>query len=638
MGVVRSYKKKLEVSTQIMDFTSHSQPTRFISMAASSLDTTLLSSSPSPRLQASCSLNNNLQSQQMRVEKHYIDPKSMIHFERKMESLGDDFERARKKMAFSTYSLLNDTLMLNDNDNDDEVLHGMNITPSSKNKLPNITNTPLPNTTLPLPITMDSKISSIGSAIDERLKNLRAKLLKLEQEDCGTSMESTYNAQPTHSDIASVGTRNIYNTQNTDIYPIKSTENISLNTIETTQNAEISPNTSFAAKYNEYMLKYHGPKSKKYRNRNIEITSHSFPDYNPLNNINRKKSRDNAQNLVARIQQKSKALFQYKSDIKPVPTQKNKRPFITDNGDKAMYDQTITNFDDQLNATWTKTRLQIDKIMKMNEHFKRSNQAKYNKSNQKESEYNQYPTPISLNEDTLNAEESKSDDQSVKSQTFFTMNTYNGDTTDIQKHESLINNKGIQVKIPVLCSRCNKDINSEDVQNKNNMLMVERKQMEYDDNKSNVLYQQICSTSTSTLSKSSSTRSFQNHSEIETATTISESDRKRLISELKSMDGGYGDLRCNNSNKWNYSDCRSDGILFDERKRTKDHRKKYAKSMLHETKKKKRTSLRSKLNDLKITMDTQPNNDYKCDEYLLLRNKLRSYENKLRSIDPTLLE
>mmetsp|Transcript_70396 Transcript_70396/g.63186 ORF Transcript_70396/g.63186 Transcript_70396/m.63186 type:complete len:230 (+) Transcript_70396:2-691(+) len=129
----------------------------------------------------------------------------------------------------------------------------------------------------------------------------------------------------------------------------------------------------------------------------------------------------------------------------------------------------------------------------------------------------------------------------------------------------------------------------------------------------------------------------------EIGTTMSEHDRKQLIMDLKSMDG----------------DCRSDGYLLDERKRVND-KNRFAKDILNgnnapkarrmrsydnknQNRDRNRGSLRAKLNELRMSMDGNRNDNQRKsnnrnDEYGYLRQKLKIYEDKLRNIDPTLLE
>ena len=92
------------------------------------------------------------------------------------------------------------------------------------------------------------------------------------------------------------------------------------------------------------------------------------------------KSRDNVQSLVARIHEKSKALFQ--TDIeyteKSKPTQSTLRTVkVTKskptNHDQIVHDNAMTNFDDQPQTTWSKTQLRLKKIERMNAHFQRNN-------------------------------------------------------------------------------------------------------------------------------------------------------------------------------------------------------------------------------------------------------------------------
>ena len=765
-----------------MDFTSNSHPTRFISMAATSLDNSLqtgLSSNTS----AHHHTISNIPPQQIRPRKQYISQNSMINFERNMNNLGNEFEKVRRELTFSTNSLQSQLAAINrhkyepepsalsPNHSTSQSLQNDQITPM----LPNITATPLPNTSMPLPSSPHKQISTIGSVIDERLQNLRAKLHKLEQED---QLNLEHNIKLQQQQITQHPIKqnypNLQQNQNmvnkTWEAPIKATAGGSLNTLITpTGNSAVSLpniikdplNTSFAIKYETYMQKYHGrrheSKHKDFGGYKRDMSSHSFPEYTT---IELEKSRNETQNMVAKIQEKSKALFatnvtslnnQIQKPVNKLENDVNKENVLMmDEHDKKLYDKCINNFDDQLNVTWNKTQRELKKLKNMSDHFKRTTQFNENKYNFNEIKSNPKPKPkpIAVDESiasshwTLDSQASQSlhvptlkmvheeheqslgdsmefhleslRDRDDATESFFTSNTpqggnkgvqtesfdggviekYNDDTNTNTTNnaeeapENVINlsfNRGIQVKIPILCKHCNKAMDMNEVkvitlENEKRSNEMEHKQTEFEDEEKrqcityddgqrrgnkkkmnvsrDVLYHhQICSTSTATLSRSSSASFIKNNDKTEVGTTMSEYDRKQLIMDLKSMDGDQ-----------DYSDCRSDGYLLGQRKRNID-KNRFAKNILNDDRnkskssisrdskkydfdkrsKKGRSSLREKLQDLKMNFDASTNCnrnqgrnglDYRGnnDEYSYLKQKLRSYEDKLRNIDPTLLE
>merc|ERR1712154_677303 len=157
-------------------------------------------------------------------------------------------------------------------------------------------------------------------------------------------------------------------------------------------------------------------------------------------------------------------------------------------------------------------------------------------------------------------------------------------TLDVVKEYIPQKDKGIQGQMPVICSQCKRRMERNDLQNDGHsetaMVFHTRKEI----------------VTQSTLSTSSS---------IELKSSMSEMDRKRFIMDLKNMD----------------ADCRSDGMVRDERNKGK---------------RTKRNSLRAKVKNLKMSMQINSNQDQdqrkEFDEYSNLKNKLRIYEDKLRSI------
>eukprot|EP01084_Bolivina_argentea_P099045 178028_1 len=497
----------------------NSPPTRFISMAASSLDNSIIST---------------------HQEKAYlIDPHSMIQFEENMNALGNEFEKARHKLAFSTTSLQ-----------------------TQAPQLPNITATPLPNTTAPLPIssTEYQSISCIGSTIDKRLQNLRAKLLELQQKD---------------QENGTVAKQNIYKKNTIHKQPQDTAIScplpiLSEKTLNTSQ-------ISFAQKYDKYMRKYHGETYGSKR--------HSLPQYKT--HRNGQQARDNAHHLLSKIQQKSKALFATDMDMHRHTA--NETPYVMNDDHK--YDnkaRTLAHIDEQLNATWTKTELQLNKIKKMNQHFKQNALKSVSQSVASSHWTLDSQVAQSMHIPSLNTvkEASVTHSHDVH-HSFFTATSYNGDeekrqtekrnrnglqlytqnTKERQDPKEVINlsfNRGIQVTVPLLCSQCKRCLDREDIA----VVRVENKQ------------------SNGVLSRSSSSSLIQD--KVETGTTMSESDRKQLIMDLKSIDG---DNHKQSNHIMRHSDCHSDGVLLDERRDTQNK--------THQ-----RHSLRAKLNDLKMSMNT----------------------------------
>ena len=541
------------------------EPTSFIRMAASSLDNSLLSYS-SPRARPH-SFNAITHLQQLRDEKQYIHPESMIHFKQNMDKLGDEFERAQYKLSFSTNSSVQ---------HDDFALRpNHSITHSTNHQLlPNITVTPSPNTSLPLPLEQPLKISSIGSAIDQRLQNLKAKLSKLEQEDHQAIISNNHE---TPSSIISLP-------------PLRSPTSL---------------NNSFSEKYQQYMQRYHGgaqANQARIRQTN-DVTSHSFPEYNTTNL--QQKSKKNAQSLVNKIRERSKCLFDAANcGFKTKHAQKDNERVRAHIVGKSSN----LNFDDRLNSSWRRTEFQINKIKKMNEHFQSKYDGKMMNDSIASSHWtldSQLQTTHLLPQLQVSALDVVNEQSIKSSHSFHTVDSYKsgsaiGGAKAKKEDENVINfsfnDRGIQVRVPSVCSECNKRMTSSDIKviTLQNERDYEQKQLEFDEQ---VVFQkqQICATSTS--------------SSLEIKSTLSEMDRKRLIMDLKNMDGDY-------------SDCRSDGILISERKR------------------KKGKTLRAKVENLKMSMqiDKTNNEGMEVDEWSYLKNKLRIYEDKLRSIDPTLLE
>ena len=115
---------------------------------------------------------------------------------------------------------------------------------------------------------------------------------------------------------------------------------------------------------------------------------------------------DDTQNMVARVQEKTKYLFETDIDIEK---EKKYKPKIMENmNEEEIYKQTIHNFDDQLNATWKKTQLQLKKIKNMNQHFQRSNQAKYNIADKYEHRDNVMNESIASSHWTLDSQNGQS--------------------------------------------------------------------------------------------------------------------------------------------------------------------------------------------------------------------------------------
>merc|ERR1712129_268855 len=144
--------------------------------------------------------------------------------------------------------------------------------------------------------------------------------------------------------------------------------------------------------------------------------------------------------------------------------------------------------------------------------------------------------------------------------------------------------KCIQVDIPICCSHCKQRMDDR-IDNFEQM------------NEENMNLQMEMHTTTSTMRKEIVTTSTS--SSMEMKSVISELDRKKFIMDLKNMD--------------------VDTKQCVKRKRTK------------------KNSLRDKVNNLKMSMQIGNAVDEKkkeVDDYFILQNKLKVYEDKLRSIDP----
>eukprot|EP01084_Bolivina_argentea_P211465 359727_1 len=556
----------------------------------------------------------------------------MAHFKNNLQTLGNEFEKANRKLAFSTNTFQSELSNMNKNNIQSTIYphntSSRSLSPIVSNKIENNNNNLLQtNASFPLPSNPKSttekhqQISSIGTAIDKRLQNLRAKLRQLEQEDKKTQKNERNNCiQSTNKPINKI--KYISKTDTALSLPLINNDTL---------------DTSFAQKYKQYMQKYHG-----------NTSTYSYPEYNTIA----------TQNLVSKIKQKSKALFEtdidYKNNMKNniQKQHKNIAPYITDDNE---YDKTIKNFDDELNKTWNRTQLRLKKIKSMNEHFKKRNNYN-NKISVTQSitsshwtidsthyeNINNTQIPTVYENKMTNAEINNSGDD----KSFFTADSYHvhgskmdnvhntvvenveSKQTEMDKYVTSINenekgqkvinlsfNKGIQVRIPVLCSHCNRDINTKDIA----VISLENKKTFVSENM-NIK----CMDKNEQKIESNEYDNIKdiNMGKCDVNTTMSESDRKQLIMDLKSIDGdGYN---------YNYgnSDCKSDGILFEDKYKNKK-------------------SLRAKVNDMKLNMNQKKSCERKCDdnmtnakheEYLYLKRKLLIYENKLRNIDPTLLE
>eukprot|EP01083_Nonionella_stella_P261856 891029_1 len=120
-------------------------------MAATSLDNSLLASPSTKDIP-----NTDPQPQQIRHEKQYIDPNSMAHFKNNLQTLGNEFEKANRKLAFSTNTFQSELSNMNKNNIQSTIYphntSSRSLSPIVSNKIDNNNNNLLQtNASFPLP-------------------------------------------------------------------------------------------------------------------------------------------------------------------------------------------------------------------------------------------------------------------------------------------------------------------------------------------------------------------------------------------------------------------------------------------------------------------------------------------------------
>jgi len=205
-------------------------------------------------------------------------------------------------------------------------------------------------------------------------------------------------------------------------------------------------------------------------------------------------------------------------------------------------------------------------------------------------------------------------------------------------------NRGVQVRIPVLCQHCNRTMDVQDIE-------VIRKETEDEiDSKmecppeserrvtrgdSDGVIGKIYSSTTSISTSSSFVRG--RNDEVELATTMSEADRKRLIMDLKAMEmdhDGSGAVTTLGQNSGGNGRRVQSESFSDGMGRCEENRNRFANRILNETEptkgsKESKPSLRERLKELKKEMGLEPD-DKESGHYTYLQHQTRVYHHRGR--------